>query len=94
MKIYLDDERKAPVGWTKVSTPQETIELLENYDVEELSLDHDLGIEETGYDVVLWLEEKVVMEGYIPPVIKVHSSNPAGRDRMLQGIRKINQMAW
>ena len=91
MRIYLDDERETPTGWVGVSTVQEVIELLKNNEVKELSLDHDLGTEETGYDVVLWLEEKVIMEGFIPPMIRVHSSNPAGRDRMLQGIEKINQ---
>ena len=44
----------------RVRTPEEAIELLRGGEVEELSLDHDLGLdvgsrERTGYDVLLWL---------------------------------------
>ena len=43
MKVFLDDERKAPEGWVRVRWPEEAIELLQNGQVEEISLDHDLG---------------------------------------------------
>src|SRR5512132_2943655 len=45
MKVWLDDERSAPAGWVRVRTPEETIELLRSGAVEELSLDHDLGLD-------------------------------------------------
>jgi hypothetical protein len=58
MKVYLDDERNTPEGWTRVYWPDEAISLLEAGGVSEISLDHDLGDDErgTGYDAVYdWL---------------------------------------
>ena len=58
MKVWLDDRREPPPGWVWVKTPAETIALLEAGGVDELSLDHDLGLwdddgrEQTGYDVL------------------------------------------
>lgn len=91
MKIYLDDERIAPAGWTQVRWPDEVIELLKTGKVTELSLDHDLGNDErgTGYDILLWLEEQVVCNDFIPPVIHIHTANPAARIRMEGAIRSI-----
>lgn len=91
MRIYLDDERPAPQGWIRVRWPDEAIALLETGDVAELSLDHDLGDDQrgTGYDVLLWIEERVVRDGFIPPILHVHSANPAARLRMQAAIAAI-----
>lgn len=95
MKVYLDDMREAPEGWIAVRWPEDAIQLLETGKVTELSLDHDLGDDErgTGYDVILWIEEKVITEGFLPPSIKVHSANPAAREKMETGIASINYHA-
>ncbi|GJH29245.1 cyclic-phosphate processing receiver domain-containing protein [Caballeronia novacaledonica] len=63
MKVFLDDERVTPDGWTRVHWPHEAIRLLELGTVEEISLDQDLGDDErgTGYDVILWVEEAVAL---------------------------------
>ena len=75
----------------------ETIELLKSERVEVLSLDHDLGEDEltgTGYDVLRWLEEKVVMEGFTPPAdIRTHTANSAAKPKMEAAIERINQYA-
>lgn len=75
MKIFLDDERQTPEGWVRVYWPDEAIELLKTGQVSEVSLDHDLGDDQrgTGYDVVLWIEEAVRLNGFTPPRIHVHS---------------------
>ena len=75
--------------------PDEVIALLKTGEVHELSLDHDLGDDErgTGYDVVLWIEEAVALEGFVPPRILVHSANSSARDKMLAGIRAIEKLA-
>ena len=77
LRVFLDDERTAPVGWHQVRWPDEVIELLKKGKVSEISLDHDLGDDErgTGYDVVLWIEEQVITQGFCPPKISVHSAN-------------------
>ena len=69
--------------------------LLETGEVEELSLDHDLGDDErgTGYDVVLWIEEAVALRGFSPPKIAIHSANSSARDKMLSGIQSIAKLA-
>ena len=95
MRVYLDDERVTPDGWTRTYWPDEVIALLKTGAVRELSLDHDLGDDErgTGYAVVLWIEEAVALEGFIPPKISVHSANSSARDKMLSGIRSIEKLA-
>ena len=95
MKIFLDDERKAPTGWTQAHWPNEVIALLKTGQVEAISLDHDLGNDErgTGYDVILWIEEAVIMKGFHPPHISVHSANPAARIRMEKAIFSIDKHA-
>jgi len=91
MKIYLDDERSTPEGWVRAYWPDEVIQLLETEDVQEVSLDHDLGDDDrgTGYDVILWIEEAVFTRGFIAPKIGVHSANSSARRKMEQGIASI-----
>ena len=95
MKVYLDDERATPEGWTRVYWPEEAIDLLKTGNVLEISLDHDLGDDErgTGYDVVLWIEEAVITKGFKPPVMRVHSANSSARDKMELGIETIMKRA-
>lgn len=95
LRIYLDDERTTPDGWTRVYWPDEAIALLETGNVAEISLDHDLGDDArgTGYDVIAWIEEAVVTRGFVPPVVRVHSANPAARMRMEAGIAAIERLA-
>lgn len=90
-KIYLDDLRPAPDGWVRVFWPDEAIALLKTGEVTHLSLDHDLGDDQrgTGYDVLLWIEEAVAIDGFKAPEITVHSANPAARQRMEAAIVAI-----
>jgi len=94
-KVFLDDERIPPSGWTLVKTPKEAIDLLKTGKVTELSLDHDLGDDKnigTGYDVLLWLEEQVYLHGFKPPeIIKVHSANLSARQKMELAIKSIEK---
>lgn len=95
MKVYLDDERPTPAGWTRAYWPSETIALLETGEVTDLSLDHDLGDDErgTGYDVILWIEEAVALRDFVPPRITVHSSNASAAEKMRAGILAIERLA-
>lgn len=91
MKVYLDDERCTPDGWVRVYWPDEAIALLKTGSVTEISLDHDLGDDDrgTGYDVVLWIEEAVITQGFQSPKIFVHSANSSARQKMEAGICTI-----
>ena len=95
MKVYLDDERETPAGWTRVYWPDEAIKLLRTGCVDEISLDHDLGddVRGTGYDVIGWIEEQVVTNDFVPPVIRVHSANISARQKMELGISAIARLA-
>jgi hypothetical protein len=59
MKLWLDDRRREPSGWTRVLNVAETEALLRTGRVDEASLDHDLGACETcmgGMSTEAWLE--------------------------------------
>ncbi len=93
LHVWLDDARQEPPGWIRVYWPAEAIALLATGSVTVISLDHDLGDDGigTGYDVARWLEEQVVMHGFTPPEVRVHSANPVGRTRMLQAITSMRR---
>lgn len=91
INIYLDDLRPAPDGFILVETAVECIEKLIKFSgkVNILSLDHDLGGERTGYDVV-----KLMVDMYqrgnnlFPKTIILHTANPVGRENMAQLIKR------
>lgn len=95
MKIFLDDTRPAPNGWTLMRWPHEVIAALQTEQVTEISLDHDLGDDTvgTGYDVLVWLEGTVASQRFEPPVIHVHTANSAARPRMLAAVAQIEKLA-
>ena len=84
MKLYVDDIRIAPAGWTQAWNASEAIGHLATREVTELSLDHDLGDpgECTGYDIMGWIEVRVYHDDFPLPKIKFHTANPVGRDNM------------
>ena len=93
MKLYLDDERAAPSGWTQAYTAPEAIVLLSQGGWQEVSLAHDLGAAEngTGHDVLVWVEGRAAEGLEVPEVIGVHTANPAARVKMLLGVVSIER---
>ena len=93
MRVYLDDEREAPEGWVRVRTAAEAIAKLRTGQVDEISLDNDLGAEEvcgTGYGVICWIETMTAtVRDFTPPEIHIHTANPVAREKMLAARRKI-----
>ena len=92
MKLFLDDARAAPEGWTRAYLPDKIIELLKMNTVEIISLDHDLGDDEigTGYDVIIWIEKAVIQNNFKPPEIIIHTANISARKKMELGLASIN----
>jgi hypothetical protein len=91
-KLFVDDERVVPQGWDVARNYDDAISKLSSTNYDELSLDHDIasfndsGREMTGYDVALWLaNRKMTSNDYVPPIVKCHSANPAGR-KNIQGV--------
>lgn len=93
MKVYLDDERNTPAGWTRTNTVEETNSLLLTRQVQFLSLDNDLGSldpKTEGFNVLNFLEELVFNDPTFPiPVITVHSDNSSRAQSMRQVISKL-----
>ena len=79
-----NDERNLLMDWDRVYSVDQAIMFLETGAVAELHLDYDLGGEETGngYDVLLWLKEKVKTTDYRLPKITVYSQSPEKRAKM------------
>jgi hypothetical protein len=94
MKIWLDDVRVPSSEWIWCKTSKDVIHYLVNCDVSEISLDHDLGLDnETGYDVLTWLEQEVFTNpARSVPKIYIHSANPVGRKKMLAAIAQIEAL--
>jgi hypothetical protein len=82
--------------WLWVTSAWDAIALLESESVVELSLDHDLGDPDEvgdGYAVAVWIEERAATDDtYIPPVVHVHSSNVAGRQRLEAAVASIERL--
>lgn len=91
-KLYIDDIRPAPEGWTLVRTVDEAIDLLRSQDWDEVSFDHDLAFshyageftnEKTGNELAQMLVDLVRAGKRKSPKCHVHSMNPVGRKRII-----------
>ncbi|MFB5265467.1 cyclic-phosphate processing receiver domain-containing protein [Paenibacillus enshidis] len=81
MNLYMDDYRRCPQGFTLARNAEECLLLLQEYKVEILSLDYDLGPgEPTGLEVAA----AIVREGLFPEQIYLHSSSLSGRRQMYE----------
>jgi len=81
MKLWLDDVREAPDGWLWCKKVEEALDLLESFEITEISFDHDLGYDMSGYDLACWIEREATL-GLPRLTWKVHSANPVGRKRI------------
>lgn len=92
-RLYVDDLRPCPEGWDVARNFHEAIVMLEATHYDEVSLDHDIasfyGMKEmTGYDVLQYLIMRK-MDGHpVPSIVRVHSANPVGRQKMLADIAR------
>lgn len=88
MKIFMDDIRSEPAGFTRTRSVNETLELIRQQAPEVLSLDNDLGDYAhdggDGFNVVNALAEWVFTENldFFPDTLILHTSNPVERENM------------
>lgn len=97
MKLWVDDIRWPPeeYGWIWAKTSAEAIHLLQKRldsdgfypPPEVMSLDHDLGGDDTTRAVVLWCCENE----YWPDTVLVHSANPVGVEWLTGMIERYKQ---
>ncbi|RDI32417.1 hypothetical protein DEU38_103150 [Rhodococcus sp. AG1013] len=89
MKLFVDDERPAPDGWELAKTAEYAITLLNfqrffSCQVEQLSLDHDLGYTaDTVMPVLYWMRDNE----FWPDELYVHTANEDAEEVMLAFIR-------
>lgn len=80
MKIWVDDVRTPPDDtWSPRYTSAGTIGWLKickrmGWTIDVMSLDHDLGDDDTTRPIVLWMCEN----DFWPREVRVHSANPVG----------------
>jgi hypothetical protein len=90
-KIFLDDIRiPLDENWIVIKSYVDFISFINSHQwnlIQEISLDHDLGLEDeterNGYDVAKWLVEYSLDNSCILPLIKVHSANPVGSKNII-----------
>lgn len=95
VKLYVDDTREAPEGWTLARTFEEAMRHIASGKVAHLSLDHDLGKAdgETGYDILKMIERAMNQVGFKPPEsIKLHTANPVGYHNMKLAVENIRKL--
>lgn len=86
INLYVDDLRDCPNGFVVARTVNEAIHYFQDYEIEVLSLDHDLGedkngnLRDTGYDLVKFICEN----GLKASKIYLHTDNAVGRENMYQ----------
>ena len=79
MWLLVDDLRNYNAGYT-ARTYDQAIELLNKYEFSDgIMLDHDLGEEKTGYDVLKYIRDNDII---LPDVFQLITSNPVGRQNM------------
>lgn len=83
MKLFIDDIRNAPSpSWIIARDYNSALELIKTGLIEEISFDHDLGEEKTGYDLMVFLEEMIHFNKLSAPIIHIHSANLGAYNKM------------
>lgn len=82
-KIYLDDLRPIPEGFVGLRSYAEFVShITQNGLPAFISFDHDLGLEESGFDCAKWLVEYCMDHYQKLPDFLVHSQNPVGKENI------------
>lgn len=81
-RLFLDDIRDAPGGdWVIARNAEEAKSIVQQKGFPSfISFDHDLGLEESGYDFAKWLVDYDMDNNVVPEdfSFNVHSANPVG----------------
>jgi len=84
MKLYVDDLRKCPEGWTLARTNTEAIRLLATGYVEEISIDHDICVPNIEFiDEAVKKRLQIGQETFQPVVYYIIAMNPEFRPKIV-----------
>lgn len=82
IKLWLDDCRPAPAGWTLAITVAQALALLRTGRVTHVSLDYHLTGREKGHEVATFIKEEA-FAGRLPRLTwATHTSDPHGAAHM------------
>ncbi|WP_309043204.1 cyclic-phosphate processing receiver domain-containing protein [Cytobacillus oceanisediminis] len=88
MSVFLDDYRSAPEGYVLAETVDECMDLLQNFSIEHLSLDHDLvHPDRNGFLLV----QLMVKEKLFAKRITIHSANSVGGKAMYKHLKQAQE---
>ena len=90
VKIFLDDNRIAPVGFTLIKSGEELLNSLKDnkLNISILSFDHDLGLNHiSGYDTIKKLINEQPESLIHIEKIQVHSNNMIGGQNIIQYLK-------
>lgn len=79
MKLFVDDLRKCPDGWTLARTNTEAIRLLATGHVKEISIDHDIAY--FAPDAKVKIRLAIGEETFQPVVYYICAMKPEGRPK-------------
>lgn len=85
INVYLDDIRPCPSGFVAARSAEECLLLLNEYEVDVLSLDYELGYGQLNGSSVV---RGMIASGRYPRRIYMHSSSPSGRELMNRLLRE------
>lgn len=88
-------ERRENTIWCR--TAQEAIDVLRDYELEEVNMDHDLNGEyftdlrsaNSGMEVVRWLEKNIAVRNWDKTAFIIHSHNQAAAYFMVRKMRML-----
>jgi hypothetical protein len=90
-KLYLDDLRPIPDNYIGLRSYAEFVNHITDFGLPDfISFDHDLGLEESGYDCAKWLVNYCLDNDYRLPQFNVHSQNPVGKENILSLLNNFN----
>lgn len=95
--LWVDDLRDPPddlpegLVWDVARSYQEAIDKLQESCYDVISLDHDLGEEKSGYDVLCWIEEKFHFGEKPVKLVYIHTANPEGARRMYLALYNLKE---
>lgn len=85
MKLFVDDNREAPEGWTLAKTITDACRAIATFQFDEISLDHDIeGYEQENFTPVAYFIGALYQIRHTIPKITLHTGNPVGAERMKQ----------
>ncbi|WP_409294106.1 cyclic-phosphate processing receiver domain-containing protein [Peribacillus sp. SCS-26] len=77
ISVFLDDIRNAPDGYLRIETIDECIDILQRFEIEHLSLDHDLVSKHRNGTLLV---EMMIQKQLYANRITIHSANaPRGK---------------